>query len=108
MKLHRKLDRIPLKLATIHRSIHLAELTSLLPVPQWYLRAREPPHALHYARARWVVTSKDRIASFPNTKYCRRESQVWWMSLGDWVMAGVAIVVAGVMFFVFERTQWKQ
>jgi hypothetical protein len=30
------------------------------------------------------------------------------MSLGDWVMAGMAIVVAGGFLFVFERTQWKQ
>ena len=30
------------------------------------------------------------------------------MSLGDWVMAGVAIVVAAVVLFVVERTRWKQ
>jgi hypothetical protein len=30
------------------------------------------------------------------------------MSLADWVMGGMAIVVAGALLFLFERTQWKQ
>jgi hypothetical protein len=42
------------------------------------------------------------------TRSSSEERQVWWMSLADWVMAGMAIVVAGGLLFLFERMRWKQ